>query len=71
MIKIQDLQKVIAQNTVIDIQELDVSSGEIAAIVGPAGSGKSILLNLLIGKVRPTAGSIRIVDTDPFSKRCN
>ncbi|MFC1996435.1 ATP-binding cassette domain-containing protein [Chloroflexota bacterium] len=68
MIIIQSLQKVVQQRTVIDIPEFLVSPGEIVAIVGPVGSGKSQLLDLLIGKVRPTAGSIRIADSDPTQR---
>lgn len=65
MINIQSLQKVIEQRTVIDVNELMVAGGEIAAIVGPVGSGKSQLLDLLIGKVRPTVGSVSLANTDP------
>ena len=42
-----------------------MARGEIAAIVGPVGSGKIQLLDLLIGKVRPTVGSVSLADTDP------
>jgi len=68
MIEILNLQKVSEQNTVIDIPDLDVSNGKIAAIVGPAGSGKTQLLDLLIGKTQPTVGSVRIDDTDPTQR---
>ena len=37
---------------------LDVNSGETIAIVGPSGAGKSTLMNLIIGFLRPTSGSI-------------
>jgi ABC-2 type transport system ATP-binding protein len=65
MIIIEGLQKVSKKRTVIDIRDLVVSRGEIVAIVGPTGSGKSQLLELLIGKSRPTTGSVRIADVDP------
>lgn len=68
MIVIQGLQKVKQQNTVIDISDFTVSRGEIAAIVGPVGSGKSQFLDLLIGKVRPTVGTVKIADTDPVQR---
>ena len=51
MIEMLGLQKVVGENTMIDIPELRVASGEIAAIVGPVGSGKSQLFDLLIGKM--------------------
>ncbi len=68
-IELADLQKVVDQNVVIDIGSLTVEAGEIVAIVGPAGSGKLTLLELLIGRSRPTAGTVRVAGVDPFSAR--
>lgn len=39
-----------------------VDPGEVVAVVGPTGSGKSTLCTLLAGLVRPTAGEIRLGD---------
>ena len=44
--------------------ELNVSKGEIIAIVGASGSGKSTLLNILAGYDAPSAGTIRVGDFD-------
>src|SRR5215208_5187827 len=43
---------------------LRVQPGELVAIVGKSGSGKSVLLNLLAGLDRPTSGSVLVADTD-------
>src|SRR5581483_4977767 len=47
-----------------------LSSGDTLAIVGPSGSGKSTLLNILGTLDRPSRGSVRLNNTDPFSL-CN
>jgi len=65
MIEILRLQKVMDGNTVIDIADLRVAAGEIAAIIGPVGSGKGQLLDLLMGKALPTVGSVKIGDIAP------
>jgi ABC-2 type transport system ATP-binding protein len=65
MIEIRDLQKVIDGKPVLDIAALTVAAGEIVAVVGPVGSGKDHLLDLLIGKTQPTVGDVRMGAMDP------
>ena len=65
VIELEGLQKVIDQNLVIDIEALTVEAEEIAALVGPVGSGKAKLLELLLGQSRPTVGRLRLAGVDP------
>ncbi len=44
---------------------LEVGEGEIVAIVGKTGCGKSTAFNLLLGLEAPTSGSIRVLGKDP------
>ncbi len=69
MIELSHLQKVVGQSTVVDIEALAVGAGEIAAVVGPAGSGKLALLALLTGQSRPTAGTVQVAGLDPTHDR--
>ncbi|HUT14631.1 MAG TPA: LytTR family transcriptional regulator DNA-binding domain-containing protein [Anaerolineae bacterium] len=69
MIEVAGLQKVIDGNLVIDIEALTVRPGEIAAVVGPIGSGREHLLELLLGQSRPTVGTVRLAGIDPVADR--
>ena len=41
-----------------------VQRGEVVALIGASGTGKSVLLKEIIGLVRPAAGRIRLLGTD-------
>lgn len=41
---------------------LAIPPGSVTALVGPNGAGKTTLLHLAVGLLRPTAGSIRVLD---------
>jgi tungstate transport system ATP-binding protein len=49
---------------VLQIDSLDISQGEILALVGPSGAGKSTLLRLLNFLEPPTNGTIRFLETE-------
>ncbi len=55
----------------VDALDLDVRPGETVAFVGRSGSGKSTVLNLALGFLRPTSGRILIdgVDMDTLDLR--
>ena len=58
MIEITQLQKNIDGVTALDLDELRVRPGQIVGLVGPAGSGIDELFEILIGRARPTAGTV-------------
>ncbi len=46
--------------TILENINLEVSSGEVVALVGPSGAGKTTLLALLAGLDRPSHGSVQL-----------
>ncbi len=44
---------------------VEVTHGELVAIMGPSGSGKSTLMHLLAGLDRPSGGTVSIAGVDP------
>jgi len=48
---------------VINDLSCDIYEGEFISILGPSGGGKTTLLQLVAGLIRPDAGEIRIQDT--------
>ncbi|WP_243547285.1 metal ABC transporter ATP-binding protein [Pseudodesulfovibrio tunisiensis] len=50
---------------VLDNVTLTVRRGDFMAMLGPNGGGKSTLLKLMLGLIRPDSGSVRILDRAP------
>jgi putative ABC transport system ATP-binding protein len=50
--------------TPLDDADLDIEAGELVALMGSSGTGKSTLLNLVAGIDRPDAGQIVVGGTD-------
>ena len=44
--------------------DLDVRRGEVVSILGPNGAGKTTFLRQLTTELRPTSGSIKVLDVD-------
>src|SRR5208283_2000063 len=64
-VTIEKLNKSFDDTPVLKDVSLAVSPGEIFVIMGPSGSGKSVLLRHIAGLEVPTSGRLRIGDFDP------
>ena len=60
MISLAGVVKRYADSIALGPLDLELPGGATTALIGPSGCGKSTLLRLLIGLVRPDAGTIRI-----------
>ena len=61
---VEDLHKSFGSQRVLDGVSLTVRRGETLAVLGRSGSGKSVLLKLIIGLEKPDSGSVRIHGDD-------
>jgi branched-chain amino acid transport system ATP-binding protein len=58
-----------AERLVLRDVSLEITGGEITALLGPNGTGKSTLVLAVAGVLRPTAGRIRLGDQDLTRRR--
>lgn len=63
-VTVQDLEFAVADRSILRGVNLEVAPGEVVAIMGVSGGGKTSLLKCLSGLQRPTAGTIRIGEVD-------
>ncbi len=67
IIKVRGLVNRFGNETVHDGLDLDVFAGEVLGVVGGSGSGKSVLLNTIVGLNRPKKGDVQVFGTDILS----
>jgi phospholipid/cholesterol/gamma-HCH transport system ATP-binding protein len=60
MITIEKLNKVLSGRPVLDGVDLSVARGEVVALVGPSGTGKSVLIQHVAGLMLSDSGDVRI-----------
>lgn len=63
MIELTDIAKVYAGTYALNGVDFDLRQGEIHALVGENGAGKSSLIKILSGDVRPSKGRIELANT--------
>jgi ABC-2 type transport system ATP-binding protein len=64
LLEVQHLTKIYGNFRAIDDVSFFVRTGEIVALLGPSGAGKTTTIHLMLGLISPSAGSVRI-----FGKR--
>lgn len=64
VISVENLTVQYGDHRVLDGVSLNIEAGEVMALLGGSGSGKSTILRHIIGLERPTSGTIRIRGVD-------
>ncbi|MBR3637777.1 MAG: amino acid ABC transporter ATP-binding protein [Lachnospiraceae bacterium] len=60
LIEIRGLKKRFGNNVVLDGIDLDINKGDVVAIIGPSGTGKSTLLRSLNLLEKPESGHVKV-----------
>ena len=64
MIEVQDVHVAFGDKAVLRGVALSVPEGGIYALIGPGASGKSVLLKVIAGLIRPQRGSVKLRDAE-------
>jgi len=64
VIRTENLSKFYHHRSALEGITIDVEPGEIYAVLGPQGAGKSTLAQILLGLVRPSAGQAYVLGMD-------
>jgi len=72
VIRFRDVSKIFprpdgrGEFTAVDKLSFEIARGEIVAVLGKTGCGKSTMFNIVAGLIEPSAGEARVVGHDPF-----
>jgi ABC-2 type transport system ATP-binding protein len=64
-IEVRGLAKRYGKILAVDDVDLTVNAGDVFGYLGPNGAGKTTSLRMMLGLIRPSAGSVRLFGRDP------
>ena len=68
-LRVTNLRKVYGAMTALDGVSFTVMPGEIVGLLGPNGAGKTTTINMILGVLEPTGGSVLIAEIDLARER--
>lgn len=69
VLSVQQLRKQYGDTVAVDGISFDVGRNEIVGLLGPNGAGKTTTINMVLGVLEPSAGSIRIEEVELARRR--
>ena len=67
-IELQNVTRRFGDAVAVNDLTFNVGTGEIVALLGRTGAGKSTAMNLIMGTIKPSSGSVRVAGVDPFGE---
>jgi len=64
-VEVRGLVKRYGELVAVDAVDLTVERGDVFGYLGPNGAGKTTSLRMMLGLIRPTAGTVRVFGRDP------
>jgi ABC-2 type transport system ATP-binding protein len=71
VLSVTDLRKVYGTTVAVDGISFDVKRNEIVGLLGPNGAGKTTTINMVLGVLEPTSGTVRIEGIDIARRRAD
>jgi ABC-2 type transport system ATP-binding protein len=69
VLSVRNLRKVYGDTVAVDGTSFDVGRKEIVGLLGPNGAGKTTTINMVLGVLQPTTGTIHIEGMDISAQR--
>lgn len=66
VIEVTDVTTILGGRPILEHASFTVEKNDTVAIVGPSGAGKSVLLQTMLGLIRPHAGAVRVFGVDVY-----
>ena len=60
MVEVEDVHKAFEDKQVLDGVTCQIPAGKISVVMGPSGTGKSVLLRHIVGLLYPDRGDVRV-----------
>lgn len=64
MIEVRNLSKSYGSRKAVNDISLSIGKSELFGLLGPNGSGKTTMIKMLTGQIKPTFGSVRVLGVD-------
>ncbi len=69
VLAVSHLRKLYGSQAAVDDVSFEIQAGEIVGLLGPNGAGKTTTINMILGVLAPSGGTVRIEGVDVASRR--